>query len=482
MIRLTRCSQASKAGTYFRLHLQSGDSPTRPAAPGITLKSSWVGSALPEVNLAPFDPPTDRHLVRLGRGLHPSQNKRLAPARNRKRAYYDLTIASPKTISLGALLEPNHPVAKSVMRAHMDAVEAVARAAGKMIEPQNAKGAPTDKWLGVLFHHTHTRENDPHLHSHLILPNLMLDQKGQWRAMQVVIAGPMRLKLELLYGHTLATHLRRLGFGEEIAMRPNGTPELRTLQPMVRTFAKAQAAVSSAATAAESEPATKKRAKGVWQQGSRPRAFPHGFYDNDRLDHRARLADQQRKPKPRDADDPVKLTHEAERWTREIANGDYRKLMALLDKLDRTNPRRQALIVREGPPPPAREIVQASYMNIPEGSKTTGPIVFRGAVVLSAGRHDWEELVKETRAKMARRKKALARIKAQIEADSLAIAQAQAEAANQAHQAHAARLAAPQPVPPAAAAHAPASTPAPTPAAQKSVPAAPSRPARGRGR
>ncbi len=438
MIRLTRCTQAGKAGTYFRLHLQAGDSPTHPAAPGLTLKPSWVGSALPDVKLAAFTPPTASHLVRLGRGLHPTEKKRLAPAKNRKRAYYDLTISTAKTISLCALLEPNHPVAKCVMHAHMEAVEAVARAAGKMIEPQNARGAAMDKWLGVLFHHTHTRENDPHLHSHLILPNVMLNRDGQWRALQVVIAGPNRLKLQLLYGHHLATHLRRLGFGPELAMRRNGLPEIRALQPLVRTFSKARTAVVTAARAAEAErPPEPVAAGGRVADDSKAAMHPRSQLplhpDQAALRRRQRLADRMRKPKAKTADDPVKLTHEAERWQREVSNQDYRRLMTLLDDLDHTSSRRQAVLVREGSPPPLRDLLQAAARNIPEGVKFTGPVLFREAVVLSAGRHPWAELLAETKAKVARRKKALARIRAEWETVSVAQAQAEIEAANRAH-------------------------------------------------
>ena len=96
MIRLARCTQASKAGHYFRLHLATGDHPAHPAAPSVLMPAAWTGPALREVNLAPYEQPTASHLVRLGRGLHPTEKIRLAPDVNRKRAYYDLTIAEQK--------------------------------------------------------------------------------------------------------------------------------------------------------------------------------------------------------------------------------------------------------------------------------------------------------------------------------------------------------------------------------------------------
>ncbi len=463
MIRLTHCKRANHAGEYFERHLQSGDSPSHPAAPAFTLKPAWIGPALAEVKIAPFEPPTARHLVRMARGLHPSANKRLALSSHRKRAYYDVMVAPPKTISLAALLEPNHPVARSVMHAHISAVEAVAKAAGGMIQPQNAKGAPTEKWLGVMFHHTHTRENDPHLHSHLVFPNLMRNRDGQWRAMQVVIAGENRLKLELVYGHDLAVNLRRLGFGPVMVMRSNGLPEIEALLGLARSFSKASRAILAADLAAQRgaprEQPAKEGAGRKRQQGRVPRVFTAGFYDDERLNRRRRLADRLRRPKPRTADDPVKLTHEADRWKQEISNADHRRLTDLLDGLDWTDSRRRVVPLREPPPPNAFEIVRAVARNLPEGTKTTAPVVFRRAVVLSAGRHPWDDLMVEARAKIKRHKALLARIRAQWEEMSVAEAQAQIEAANQ--RAHAAPRPTTRPGTGGTPAPSPAATPTP---------------------
>ncbi len=79
MIRLTRCTQASKAGSYFRTHLAVGDSQAQPLTPSRSMRATWIGPALNEVGLVSYSQPEASHLVRLGRGLHPTMNARLAP-------------------------------------------------------------------------------------------------------------------------------------------------------------------------------------------------------------------------------------------------------------------------------------------------------------------------------------------------------------------------------------------------------------------
>ena len=79
---------------------------------------------------------------------------------------------APKTVSLAALLDPGHPGAEQVMQCHTRAVEAVCGSIGRMIAPQRRETPKIVQWVGVTFHHTHSREREPHLHTHLAVPNI----------------------------------------------------------------------------------------------------------------------------------------------------------------------------------------------------------------------------------------------------------------------------------------------------------------------
>lgn len=424
MIRLARCTQASKAGHYFRTHLATGDNQANPASPFAPLRAAWVGPALGDVNLAPFEQPTAAHLVRLGRGLHPVEKFRLAPAINRKRAYYDLTVATAKTVSLAALLNPNHPTARSVMQAHQNAVEAVSKAVGTMIEPRSGTGPA--RWLGAVFTHTHTREGDPHLHSHVILPNVTMNREGQWRAMQVNIAGINRTRLELIYGHELARQLQRRGLGPEIVMRSNGLPEFRSLRRLTPRYNRATAAVLAAAKAAEEERVAKDTSARKDEVELHRRSRLPVPPDRAQMRRRQRLADQLRKPKPKDADDPVRLSDEAARWMRSLTNLESRELSRLLDAADPTHPRRAARVV-EKMPPSAANIVRAAYRMLPYDVKPTAPLLLRASVQRSAGRHEYEDLRVACNASMRARFEANQRLLVSLNAEADEIAAAEYE-------------------------------------------------------
>ena len=396
MIRLTCCTHPTRAGSYFRLHLATGDNPAHPAARFPVLRARWTGPALPEVALVRGDQPEVSQLVRLCRGLHPIQRVRLAPSKNRKRAYYDVTIAAPKTVSLAALLNPNHLIGRWIMEAHIKAVEEVIAAVGTMLQPQSSRTPRVSAWLGATFHHTHSREGDPHLHSHLILPNVMRNTEGQWRAMQVNIAGLNRTYLGLIYGHALTRNLRSLGFRrEELLVRRNGMPELRAFLPLVARYSQATRAVLAAAADDEAERRLggARASAGKHAGNLHPRSKMPVPLNDLALKRRRRLSDQIRRPKPKEADDPVRLSEEASRWHKALTNQEFRSLLSLLDELDPTNPRCRVHVMNKLPPKTA-QLVEAAYLA--ESSRLernpSEPLLLRAAVAHSAGRHTFEEL------------------------------------------------------------------------------------------
>ncbi len=423
MVRLVHCTQASKAGKYFRLHLQPGDSDGGPIKPGVSLRPRWFGPGASVVGLGETTPPTASHLTRLGRRLHPTQKIRLAPSVNRKRAYYDLTIAPPKTISLAALLRPEHPTARLVLQSHVAAVEKVVDELRVAIFPTS--GSFPTRWIGVTFHHTHSREGDPHLHSHVIIPNIARNRENQWRAVEIKIGGHIRQRLELRYGHELARQLRMIGLGGEIVMRRNGLPELRSLRDLRVEFSKATAAVLALREAAgafhppDSTPAagelpvTGHSGLPVHPQRSAIRAI-------------RRIADQIRRPKKKESDNPTLLRDEAQRWASSLSAPQMRGYLAVLDAADPTKrhntlrPLQSASNRPALPPPPLRVLIlDARRHGIPDTVRQTPPVVFRAVMVRAAGRYSWEELRAALRTHLVEHGKRMAKMRQQIEEDSV---------------------------------------------------------------
>lgn len=423
MIRLTRCTQASKAGLYFRLHLQPGDSDEGPIKPGVSLRPRWFGPGASTVGLGETTPPTASHLTRLGRGLHPTEKIRLAPSKNRKRAYYDLTISATKTISVAALLRPEHPTARLVMQSHIAAVEKVVDELRVAILPRS--GSLPVRWIGVTFHHTHSREGDPHLHSHIIVPNIAQNKETQWRAIEIKIAGHIRQRLELRYGHELAHQLRLIGLGAEIFMRKNGLPELRSLRALCPEFGKAGAAIFKAVEAAGAfHPPDSAPAAGGLPVTGHSGLPVHPQRSGIRA--RQRLADQIRRPKKKESDDPTLLRDEAQRWASSLSTPQMRRYLDVLDSADPTKRRNTLQPLRPGsdrsalPPPPLKELIlDARRYGIPDTVRQTRPVVFRAVMVSAAGRYSWEELRAAVLAHLLKHEDRLAKIRRQIEEDSV---------------------------------------------------------------
>ena len=386
MIRLTRCTQASKAGKYFRDHFAPGDHQASPTTPPVTMRAFWVGPGLADVGLVSYSQPQAKHLVRLGRGLHPEKNVRLAPAKNRKRAYYDLTISPPKTISLAALICSNHSTARNVVEAHKRAVDAVVRQVSTMLTGRTSTAPKVERWMAAVFTHTHTREGEPHLHSHVVIPNIGRNVENHWRAIQIDIAGLNRSRLELVYGNELAMGLQKLGFGPHLTIRANGLPEIRPLRSLVARFSTATRNVLAAAAAADLErPPKRKAAK--WEGELHPRSGIPVPPNTPAMVRRRFLADQMRRPKPPDADDPQRLKDESDRWKRALENQEYRSLVHLLDDLDRLNPKR--VRVPAPLPPPADLVVKAAYARLDIDQRTTPALLLRATLAESAGRHPY---------------------------------------------------------------------------------------------
>jgi conjugative relaxase-like TrwC/TraI family protein len=107
-----------------------------------------------------------------------------------RNAGYDVCVSAPKSVStLFALADPI--VAATVRAAH----EAAALTAISYLERETAYGfrghqgggqragrIGTDGFIGAAFSHQTSRANDPQLHTHVVIANLLHGQDGQWSA------------------------------------------------------------------------------------------------------------------------------------------------------------------------------------------------------------------------------------------------------------------------------------------------------------
>ena len=142
----------------------------------------WVGAAAAGLGLVgPLAPAGLSHL--LG-GRHPRTGRPLGSGRVSVAAF-DLTFSAPKSVSVLFALG-GEATARRVVGVHVDAVAgaltylenhavtAVRRSGGERIV------VPTTGMVAARFTHALNRNGDPHLHSHVVMANLVHGADGRW--------------------------------------------------------------------------------------------------------------------------------------------------------------------------------------------------------------------------------------------------------------------------------------------------------------
>ena len=132
-------------------------------------------------------------------------------------AAYDVTISAPKSVStLMAVAPPD--VAAKIIAAHGRATsEAIglleqlsARAArGHHGDGRRAPRIDTDGFIGAAFEHTTSRANDPQLHSHVVIMNLVRGVDGRWSALDSRTLHRQATTASYLYQHLLRAELTK---------------------------------------------------------------------------------------------------------------------------------------------------------------------------------------------------------------------------------------------------------------------------------
>jgi conjugative relaxase-like TrwC/TraI family protein len=117
--------------------------------------------------------------------------ERAADRYDARNAAYDVCVSAPKSVStLWALADPE--VAAAVESAHTEAVTTAIRylertcgygLRGHQGDGQRAARIDTDGLVAAAFAHRTSRANDPQLHTHVVIANLLCGKDGKWSAL-----------------------------------------------------------------------------------------------------------------------------------------------------------------------------------------------------------------------------------------------------------------------------------------------------------
>jgi conjugative relaxase-like TrwC/TraI family protein len=135
---------------------------------------------------------------------------------NVRRIGLDVTVSAPKSVSVLDGVSTDPAVSDVVLRCHNLAVEQalgyLQRHAGHAFRGHHGDGHTmstigTDGWIGAAFTHQTSRADDPQLHTHLVIANVLHGADGNWSAVDSRAVFRHAKTAGYLYQATLRHHL-----------------------------------------------------------------------------------------------------------------------------------------------------------------------------------------------------------------------------------------------------------------------------------
>jgi conjugative relaxase-like TrwC/TraI family protein len=176
----------SRAG-YYAAQLPGGQDEYYTGGTGREAPAVWMGSAAANLGLVGAVGP--EQFRRVLDAHHPDTGQPFGvPGTTAKRlAGYDLCFSAPKSVSVAWALAPPE-ISEQIAAAHDRAVvqcigafetEVVRARRGR----RGGKLIATDGVAAAAFAHRTSRRGDPQIHTHVVVPNLTVDDSGRWSAL-----------------------------------------------------------------------------------------------------------------------------------------------------------------------------------------------------------------------------------------------------------------------------------------------------------
>ena len=132
----------------------------------------------------------------------------------------DLTCSAPKSVSLEALVSAGRWMRARVLRCHREAVAEVAAFAERDLLQTRSRvpgstrhrRVPAHGMIAAAYEHVASRDDDPQLHTHLVILNMTRDAAGRWRSADFTAVRRSQLLLGAVYRTALQQRLEALGY------------------------------------------------------------------------------------------------------------------------------------------------------------------------------------------------------------------------------------------------------------------------------
>ena len=157
----------------------------------------------------------------------------------------DLTFSAPKSLSILALVDNRVDLIDAHNRAVTETLKYVEK--NLTFTRNNGVHEKVDNINVVKFLQTLSRENDPQLHTHCVILNMLLRSNGQWRSMTSEALYENKMMLGQLYRSSLAKSLVDMGYDLNVN-KADGTFEIRGVSGKLnQQFSKRREAIESIA-------------------------------------------------------------------------------------------------------------------------------------------------------------------------------------------------------------------------------------------
>ncbi|NBT86336.1 MAG: conjugative relaxase, partial [Alphaproteobacteria bacterium] len=143
----------------------------------------------------------------------------------------DLTFSAPKSVSIMALVYEDQRLIEAHGQAVKNALDEIEKNYLKTRFKKNGEITleGTGKMVAAMFKHELSRDLDPQLHTHAIIANVTVDDKGKWRSAFFDEIYDNKKFLGLIYRSELARLVKDLGYeiehkGKECLFEIKGVP------------------------------------------------------------------------------------------------------------------------------------------------------------------------------------------------------------------------------------------------------------------
>ena len=143
----------------------------------------------------------------------------------------DLTFSAPKSVSIMALVYQDHRLIEAHSQAVKNALDEIEKNYLKTRFKKNGEITleKTGKMVAAMFKHELSRDLDPQLHTHAIIANVTVNEKGKWRSAFFDEIYDNKKFLGLIYRSELARLVKDLGYeiehkGKECLFEIKGVP------------------------------------------------------------------------------------------------------------------------------------------------------------------------------------------------------------------------------------------------------------------